>query len=109
MTSFAELASVTASTKRSGGIADGLEVGYVVHIASLECLPLDPVDPKLAQNIEGLSWREILQTAVEGGLDIVEGDLLVVGSTEYPIRSVADWHWPPDDTDYVILLLEDRK
>lgn len=109
MASFAELASVTASTKRSGGIASGLEASYAENIASLKCLPLDPVDADVAQGIEGLSFREILQTTVEGGLDIKEGDLLVVGATEYPIRLVKDWHWPPDNTDYRILYLEDKK
>lgn len=109
MSSFAELASVIASTKRSGGIASGLESSYAESIASFKCLPLDPVSPEVAQGIEGLSFREILQTAVEGGLDIVEGDLLVVGSTEYPVRAVEDWTWPPDATDYLMLYLEDKK
>lgn len=109
MASFAELASVTASTKRSGGIASGLESSYAENIASLKCLPLDPVSPEVAQGVEGLSFREILQTSVEGGLDIVEGDLLVVGGTEYPIRAVSEWTWPPDGTDYMTLLLEDVK
>lgn len=110
MASFAELASVTASTKRGGGIdANGLEIAYTENIASLRCLPLDPVSPEIAQGVEELSFREILQTAVEGGLDIVEGDILVVGSNEYPIRAVADWTWPPDATDWLMLVLEDRK
>lgn len=107
MSSFSKLASVTASTKRGGGIdANGLEIAYTTHIASLKCLPLDPVDPEIAQGIEGLSFREILQTAVQGGLDIVEGDALVVDSQEYPIRAVAEWVWL--GTDYLILTLEDR-
>lgn len=110
MASFAELASITASTKRRGSIpGSGLEPAYAEEIASLKCLPLDPVDAEVAQGIEGLSFREILQTSVEGGLDIVEGDLLVVGSTEYPVRVVKDWLWPPDATDYLILYLEDKK
>ena len=109
MASFAELASVTASTKRSSGIADGLESGYTEEIASLKCLPLDPVSPEVAQGVEGLSFRELLQTSVEGGLDILEGDILVVGSDEYPVRAVSEWTWPPDGTDYLVLLLEDAK
>ena len=109
MASFAELASVTASTKRSPGITNGLEGAYVASIASLKCLPLDPVDPELAREFEGLTFRELLQTSVEGGLDIVEGDTLTAGSSTYPIRSVAEWYWPPDDTDYMTLILEDRK
>lgn len=110
MSSFAELASVTASTKRRGAVpGTGLEPAYTESIASLKCLPLDPVTPEIAMGIEGLSFREILQTAVEGGLDIVEGDLLVVGGTGYPIRAVEDWTWPPDAKTYMILYLEDKK
>ena len=109
MTRFAELASVAASTKRSGGVADGLETAYAESIASLKCLPLDPVNPEMAQGIEGLSFRELLQTTVEGGLDILEGDLLVVGNTEYAIRAASEWTWPPDGTDFITLLLEERK
>ena len=109
MSSFEKLATVTASTKRSGAIVNGLEVGYAVNIASLVCLPLDPVDPEVALGMERLGFREVLQTAVEGGLDIVEGDLLVVAGTEYPIRSVADWYWPPTDEDYMILIVEEIK
>lgn len=109
MPSFDELATVTASTKRRGAIVDGLETGYAENIASLKCLPLDPVSPDLVLGIEGLGWRETLQTTVQGGLDIVEGDFLVVVTVEYPIRAVADWTWPPTGDDYQVLYLEDLK
>jgi len=109
MSSFTELASITASTKRRGAIVAGLEPGFAENIASLKCLPLDPVTPELAQGIEVQSFRELLQTSVEGGLDILEGDLFIVGSNEYPIRAVSEWTWPPDGTDYMTLILEDRK
>ena len=109
MASFDKLATVTASTKRGGTVVDGLEQAPAEVIASLSCLPLDSVSPEVAQGFEELSWREILQTAVQGGLDIVEGDILTVGETDYPIRSVADWYWGPDDADYQILILEDTK
>ena len=109
MSNFALLAIVTASTKRSGGISDGLEAAYAEEIVSLKCLPLDPVSPEVAQGIEGLSFREILQTQVEGGLDIMEGDLLVVDSVEYPIRAIEDWTWAPDGKNCMVLYLENRK
>ena len=108
-TSFSRLATVTASTKRRGTISGGMEGAYATSIASLKCLPLDPVTPEVAQGIEGLSFREILETTVEGGLDIVEGDTLVVGSAEYPIRAVSEWYWPPDAANYLALYLENRK
>jgi len=107
MTAFDRMATVTASTKRRGAVVSGLEPAYTEEIASLACFPLDPVSPEIAMGVEGLSFREILQTAVEGGLDIVEGDLLIVGSIEYPIRAVEDWTWK--GSTYQILLLEDRK
>lgn len=109
MASFAKLATVTASTKRGGTVVDGLEQAEVEVIASLKCWPLDSVTPEVAQGFEELGWREILQTAVEGGLDIQEGDILVVSGTDYPIRAVADWYWRPDDTDYQTLFLENLK
>ena len=109
MTSFARLATATASTKRSGGVTDGLEDGYVESIASLKCVPLMPVDPELAQGFPGLSFREILMTAVEGGLDIKEGDQFIIGSVTYPVSAVADWPWKPTGSDRLIIFLEDKK
>ena len=109
MGSFDRLATQAASTKRSGGITDGLEDAYTEEIAALLCLPLMPVDPELAQEFPGLSFREILMTFVQGGLDIAEGDVLVVGSTEYPVRAVANWPWKPTSEDRLLLLLEDKK
>jgi hypothetical protein len=106
MTSFSKLATVTASTKRSGGIVNGLEVGFTTEIASLACLPLDPVSPEIAQVMD-FAFMEILETSVDGGLDIVEGDILVVGSAEYPIRAVEDWAWK--GSNFKRLYLEDRK
>ena len=109
MSSFKLLATVTASTKRRGAVIDGLEPAYATEIESLKCLPLDPVDPAVAQGVEGLGFRELLQTSIEGSPDIIEGDLLVVGSVEYPVKSVENWTWSPDGTDYLVLLLEDLK
>ncbi len=107
MSSFDQLSSVPASTKRSGGIVNGLETGYVENIASLRCLPLDPVEPEIAQSVEG-AWHEVLQTTCEGSLDILRGDILVVGSNEYEIRAISDWTWPPTGLVYQTLLLTER-
>lgn len=107
MASFARMATVTASTKRSSGVSSGLEGAYAEEIASLKCLPLDPVTPELMLGIEGLAFHEVLQTTVEGGLDIVEGDILIVDYYKYPIRSVADWNWK--GTDFLTLILEDAR
>jgi hypothetical protein len=44
---------------------------------------------------------------VQENLDIERGDVLVVDSTEYPIRSCAEWEWR--GTVYRHLVLEDLK
>jgi len=109
MSSFDLLATVEASTKRSAGIVSGLESAYAEEIESLKCLPLDAVDPEIGQGIEGLGFREILQTQVQGGLDIIEGDLLRVDGVDYPIRAISEYYWPPDDAECMLLFLEDVK
>lgn len=106
--SFAWMATVTASTKRRG-MTDGKETAPAVNIASLKCLPLDPVSPMMVQSISGLRFHELLQTQVEGGLDIKKGDILVVGTNEYPIRAAEKWNWRPDSTDFLLLYLENKE
>jgi len=107
MTAFARLATTTASTKRSGGITAGLETAYATNLATLKCLPLHPVDPELMLGIEGLAFHEVLQTEADAGLDILEGDLLVIDTVEYKVRSVAEWPWR--DSSYAVIIVEQRK
>lgn len=106
---FSRLATVTASTKRAATLSGGKRGSPEIHLASLACLPLDPVDAEVRQRLALDSPHELVQTFVQGGLDIVEGDLLVVGGTEYPIRAVEDWTWPMDRAAYHRLVLEELK
>lgn len=62
-------------------------------------MALMPVDPELRERLGLSGAAELLQTFTQGGLDIIEGDYLVIGTTEYPVRSVGDWPWRPDGTD----------
>lgn len=110
--SFDRLASVTASTKRPPAMVDGKRGAPVVYIASLACTPLDPTGQgvgRLAERVILETPHEVLQTFVQGGLDIREGDVLVVSGTEYPIRAVEDWYWRPDGANYLRLYVEDLK
>lgn len=99
--------TVTASTKRSPALAGGKRGAPVAHLTSLRCTPLDPVDPELRQRVALNTPHELLQTFVAGALDVVEGDLLVVGAAEYPIRSCAEWAWGAGK--FLHLVLEDLK
>jgi len=111
--SFAKLATVTASTKRPPAISSGKRGAPAENVASLVCTPLDPCDPgmraELQQRLALNTPHELLQTFVDSGVDIVEGDLLVVDSVEYPVRSAGQWTWGPTSSSYVRLVLEDLK
>lgn len=104
---FARLASVTASTKRVPAISGGKRGAAATNIASLKCTPLDPVDADVARRMNLGTAVEVLQTFCEAGLDIKEGDLLVVASIEYPIRSVSDWAFL--SSTYLHLILDQQK
>lgn len=91
--SFRRQATVTASTKRLPEIVSGKRGSAVTKIVSLKCTPLDPVDPELRQRLQIDTPHEVLQTFIDGSLDVKEGDLLVVAGKEYPVRSAADWAW----------------
>jgi len=107
LASFTQLATETASTKRAAAIVNGKRGVATAKIASLSCTPLDPVDPELRQRLALDTPHELLQTFVTGAPDIVEGDILVYGGTDYPIRSCADWKWK--GTIFVRLVVEDMK
>ena len=103
---------VEASTKRSPAIASGKRGTPVVHLPSFLCTPLDPADGDtsrdLAFRVHGATGQpfRVLQTFVASDLDIIEGDVLVVGTREYPIRGVHVWPWRRGQT-YLKLLLEE--
>jgi hypothetical protein len=106
MSSFARLATVTASTKRAT-MTSGKRGAPTTNVATLACTPLDPVDPEIRQRLVLDTPGELLQTFVDNAVDIVQGDTLVVGSKEYPIKAVADWTWRA--TTYRWLIVEDLK
>ena len=98
--------TVTASTKRAPTITSGKRGAPADHVTTLTCTPLDPVDAELRQRLALDTPHELLQAFTQE-TDIREGDLLVVGSTEYPIKSCAEWVWR--GTTFQHLILEDLK
>jgi len=106
--SFAKMATVTASTKRVPAIGvDGTRGAAATNVASLTCTPLDPVDPELKETLRLETAHTVLETYVDGSIDIVIGDILVVGSTEYLIRAAEDWTYR--SSKYLHLILEALK
>lgn len=106
MSSFSKQATVTASTKRAT-LSGGKKGTPTTFISSFKCTPLDPVDAEVQQRLQLQGGHEVLQTFVEGSIDIKEGDVLVVGEVEYPIRAVGNWTWK--STVYRHLVIEELK
>lgn len=104
---FARMATVTASTTRVGAVVAGLTPAPAVNLATLKCLPLDPLDPEIAASIGLEAFRELLQTMCENDLDILPGDELVTGGVTYKVRAVEEWTWRPAATDTLLVILEE--
>ena len=104
---FARAATVTATTKRAT-LSGGTSTGYVTHLSGVKCLPLMSVDPETRNRPELQTFHEVKETFVDGGLDIMEGDKLVIGSVEYPIRAVDEQPWLFGGS-YLRLLVEELK
>lgn len=107
--SFAKLATVTASTKRTGAVVDGLSGDPVAVETDFACTPLDPVTPDVAAMAGLEHFAEVLQTLCEGGLDILEGDQFIAGGVTYKVRAVAQWHWRPADANTLHVFVEETK
>lgn len=104
--SFDKLKTTTASTQRAGAVdSSGLSGGMDTSIASLSCLPVDPITAELAQTAGLDVWVGLYQTMVDGDLDIQSGDQFIVASDTYKVRAVAEWDWKSDVM--ALLVLED--
>lgn len=104
MSSFTRWAVVDCSTKRAAAIAGGKRGVPAENLTGLKCTPLDIVDADVAARSGVSSPHELLQTFIEGNNDILNGDLLTVDSTDYPIKSIADWtHWRDGQWKHLIL------
>jgi len=84
------VASVSASTKRAV-VSGQKRAAATTYLTGLSITPLQPVDPELRATLDLNTPHELLKTTINGAPDILAGDLLTVGSADYPIRSVAEW------------------
>jgi len=94
-TTFARVASVTASTKRPPAISGGKAGVPVTNLSSIKCTR--PVTPSNAHELEQTYQLGTLSTVkvcyVQDNLDIKTGDTLVIASGafagEFPIKYVG--------------------
>jgi len=113
MSSMTRLMTVTASTKRAIATS-GKYATPTTYIASLACLPIDPVplgesSDRPVRNVLG-SPLGLFETVVVGGQDILPGDILTVSTQDYNIRMAEPWAASTNGLDaYMKLTLEKVK
>ena len=103
---FQHMASATATVKRPPAIVDGKRgAPTLVDGVSLDIFPLMPLDPQVRQSLALDTPHLLLMTYTEGSsIDLLEGDLLVVDSVEYPVKRIA--RWPYDTWYYYEVIVE---
>lgn len=103
------IASVSASTKRAV-VTDLKRAAATTYLTGLKVTPLTPLDPEVRATLELNTPHELLRTSVNDSPDILEGDILVVNSNEYPIRSVSQYAAVSSGQGaYLELIVEDMK
>ena len=101
--SFARWASVTASTKRNPAVASGKVAVPATYLSSQKILPVMPISDEIIERYKLSSPRLSFVTYIQGAPDIVQSDVLVVGSVEYKVIGVEPW---PTDRNFLELVLE---
>ncbi|MGB8644042.1 MAG: hypothetical protein WCF84_02305 [Anaerolineae bacterium] len=114
--SFARMATLTASTKRSI-VSGGKKPAPTAYLTGIKCTPFDPAtaDLVLLLGLEAAGYY--LQTFVEGSYDIQAGDVLNVTSVDrgvatpltivgqdYPIKGYQPYQWR--GTNSFVLVVE---
>ncbi len=111
--SFQRLATVAFSTKRQQPVVDSKRLGPQPYLTdpALRCTPLDPADPggkgEFVARLITEATTQLLETMVDGELDIRAGDVLVARGREYPIKACGEWEWRGSIFRY--LIVEDLK
>jgi len=89
------LCTVTASTKRNPAPVAGRIGAPVTSLSSLAVTPLWPAGAETVRTLDLNSPREFkecyhvpMTTTLP---DVLEGDILVVGETDYPVHYVGEW------------------
>ena len=87
--------NITATTKRNQDLGNNMRGAAVAYLTSLLVTPLWSLRPETVQSL-GISspreFKECYHVPTGDTLpDVVEGDVLVHGGTEYRIDHVAEW------------------
>ncbi len=110
---FPRVATISANTKRLPAMdADKIRGAPTLYLRQIPCTPIDPVSADVVQSFGLDAAVEYLQTFIEGGKDVIEGDVLIplaglYEDQELRVERAAEWSWR--NTSYVHLILEEDK
>lgn len=107
--SFSYLTTATATTQREGAPASGIAGAMANSVVGFKCTPPTPLTPEVAKMVGIGAFAELLQTFVEGGLDIIPKDTFITGGITYYVRAVGEWYWEPKDSNNLAIVLEEVK
>lgn len=94
--SATDFCTVDASTKRNQDMGSGITGAAIAHLASIMVTPLWSLNAETVTSL-GINspreFHEVYHVPASGAAlpDIVEGDILVHGGTEYVVDHVAEW------------------
>lgn len=94
---FALLTTVTCDTKRAGA------AGFAAHLSNLKCTPLFPVSAETQTRLDIQSPYKTFETFLQDNPDIKNGDLLVINTVEYEIKSAAPWAFAGDTRMHLVV------
>jgi hypothetical protein len=97
------MASATYSTKRNV-TTSGVTKAPVANLTSILGTPLMPTTPEILERYEIQSPRKTYVIYFAGAPDILHGDTIVFGGTNYPVRGLGPW--PTDNSFYEIIVEE---
>lgn len=88
--------TVTASTKRNADLGSGRTGAAAENLTSIAITPLWPLEVGTIQvyNIaRPAETKECYHVPADGDAlpDVVEGDILTVDGTDYPVQHVGEW------------------
>lgn len=104
---FDKRATVTASTKRPPSLASGIRGPAVTNLTDLSCWALQPLDRDTAYRLQietPLKRQQTFMRSAGSAIDIQQGDILVIGSVEYPVKHVDSWPAVNGETEYHIIV-----
>ncbi len=105
MMSLAMMATATASTNRAA-VVNGKRGLPQAFLSNFACTPLTPAGAETMQRLKLETLYQVFTTILPAWLDIVESDLLTVGSVDYVVRNVDKWSLPVTNEQFMQLTVE---